>query len=293
MNRFSERIGIVQSPTELLVDHLSVELRNSLWNFIHSLYDNRNWEYWTHVAPRVARFFRKVPADELPRSNIECMRWFKEYFFELEWYQLYDLIEFLAVNHTRMIEIRVSDYNTHRHPLREDKFRDYVNAILERELSGYRFIAGVLAPISSKAEAEQIGAAAELASSKGLSGANAHLKAALELLGKRPNPDYRNSVKESISAVESVAKVISGTSTGGLDHALDALAKSAHIHGALKAGFLKLYGYSSDEDGVRHAILDEPTVGFTEAKYMLVSCSAFVYYLIAKADAAGLLQTRK
>ena len=71
------------------------------------------------------------------------------------------------------------------------------------------------------------------------------------------------------------------------------LAGKSEIHGSLMAGFLKLYGYTSDEDGIRHAILDEPNVGLVEAKYMLVSCSAFVNYLIEKAAAAGLLALKE
>ena len=60
------------------------------------------------------------------------------------------------------------------------------------------------------------------------------------------------------------------------------------IHGALKAAFVKLYGYTSDADGIRHAILDEPNVDFDEAKYMVVVCSAFVNYLASKANTAKL-----
>lgn len=44
------------------------------------------------------------------------------------------------------------------------------------------------------------------------------------------------------------------------------------------------------EDGIRHAILEEPNVGFHEAKFMLVACSAFVNFLISKAEAASLLR---
>jgi len=54
------------------------------------------------------------------------------------------------------------------------------------------------------------------------------------------------------------------------------------MHHALIKGFSSLYGYTSEADGIRHALLEEPHVGFDEAKYMLVSCSAFVNYLIAK-----------
>jgi hypothetical protein len=69
------------------------------------------------------------------------------------------------------------------------------------------------------------------------------------------------------------------------------LSKKTELHGALKSAFNKLYGYTSDEDGIRHAILEEKEVGFDEAKYMIVACSAFVNFLISKAAATGLLAT--
>ena len=46
---------------------------------------------------------------------------------------------------------------------------------------------------------------------------------------------------------------------------------------------MKLYGYASDKGGIRHAEgLFESDVTFEEAKFMLVSCSAFINYLIAE-----------
>ena len=55
------------------------------------------------------------------------------------------------------------------------------------------------------------------------------------------------------------------------------------MHPALKGGLLKLYGYTSDSGGIRHAISDgdnPPTYG--EAKFMLVACSGFVNLLATK-----------
>ena len=52
------------------------------------------------------------------------------------------------------------------------------------------------------------------------------------------------------------------------------------IHPAMKDAFLKLYGYTSDANGIRHANgLGEGDSTFAEAKYMLVSCSSFINYL--------------
>jgi hypothetical protein len=165
-----------------------------------------------------------------------------------------------------------------------------MNRILEEELSAYRFIQGALVPISNAAEIAAIDEAAGHAATVGLDGVHTHIKTALALFSLKPTPDYRNSIKESISAVESAAKSISGTDKGELKDALAALEARIQVHGALKKGFLSLYGYTSDADGIRHALLDEPSVGFDEAKFMLVSCSAFATFLISKASSAGMLK---
>jgi AbiJ N-terminal domain 4 len=292
MARFSERIGVVEQPPTLQVQSVNDALRNSLWNLIHSLYESEYKHYWPMVARHVAKFFRKVPVDELPLRDDECRNWLKNYFFSLPWHQVYDFIEFVADNHQQMTQER-KDYGygpeSSYHHLSNDQVRAAFNQILERELSAYRFVARILSPISDETEIREITEATESAARAGLKGATEHIRTALDLLGKKPDPDYRNSIKEAISAVESIAKQISGGKSKGLDAALDALAQKSELHGALKAGFKSLYGFSSDADGIRHAILDEPNVGFAEAKYMIVACSAFVNYLIQKADAAGLL----
>ena len=93
------------------------------------------------------------------------------------------------------------------------------------------------------------------------------------------NLDYRNSIKESISAVESIARAISGSDKATLGNALRTIEKKGQLHRALKEGFLKLYGYTSDKQGIRHAMLDEPNITAADARYFLVSCSSFANYL--------------
>jgi hypothetical protein len=114
----------------------------------------------------------------------------------------------------------------------------------------------------------------------GFEGIAQHIDAALSLFGKKPDPDYRNSVKESISAVEAAVNLLTGKS-GGIDDALRVLEKNGTLHPAFKLALSKLYGYTSDKDGVRHALLEPGvTVTAAEAKFMLVACSAFANFLI-------------
>jgi len=59
------------------------------------------------------------------------------------------------------------------------------------------------------------------------------------------------------------------------------------LHPALKASFSSLYGYTSDEGGIRHALMEEEKVDFNDAKFMLVVCSAFVSFVLSKTATMG------
>lgn len=114
------------------------------------------------------------------------------------------------------------------------------------------------------------------------------MSSSLSKLSDRKNPDYRNSIKESISAVESICQSLSGDSKAELGKALKLIEDNIGIHAALKKGFSAIYGYTSDEGGIKHAMLEERECFFEDAKYMLVACSAFINYLILKANRAGI-----
>lgn len=161
-----------------------------------------------------------------------------------------------------------------------DKIYKAMNSLFEEEYVGYRFIAGEIVPITDENETKEI----EQACHTPFDGARTQLQKALGFLSDREHPDYKNCIKESISAVESVCKVISGNEKAALKDALNGLISNGmNIHGSLKTAILALYGYASDEGGIRHAEREtESTVTFEEAKFMMVTCSAIVNYLVAE-----------
>ncbi|OQB98588.1 MAG: hypothetical protein BWX81_00341 [Spirochaetes bacterium ADurb.Bin110] len=283
MKRFSQRIGAAEVPTVIQLEGISDALRNSIWNYIHTLFDEGDSGWW-RIAENSAQFFFKVPVDELPHYNHRRMEWIKQRVYGMAWYEVYDFAEFV----TEWYEKSWS------YPkVRKAQIQAVFNRILETEFSGYRFIQGELAPISNPAEVSEIEGALGTTALHGLTGAHAHISTALQLLAKRPDPDYRNSIKESISAVEAIVKQLGSPDSQGLSGALNELSKKISLHGGFRAGLLSLYGYTSDKGGIRHAMLDEPKVGYDEAKYMAVACSAFVNYLAAKANQSGLLGKQK
>ena len=174
-------------------------------------------------------------------------------------------------------------------PMQVKYFSKMLNDVFEKDNVGYRIIGKQISPITNETEIQSIESA--LALGRPFSGARIHIQTALEKYSDKTDPDYRNCVKESISAVESMCQILADNPKATLGAALKVLNNSGiDIHSALAAGFEKIYGYTSDQDGIRHAILNESkTVEPEDALFMLVSCSAFCNYLQQKAVKAGII----
>ncbi len=281
--RFSQRIGKTKATKDIQLDSIDDELKNGLWNLVKIFYLDTLEKYKQYGTPEFKTFanvlwhnFFKLPIDTIPEYDSQIEGYIRRRFYEDEWYFIYDFIEFILN----------LDFN--KQILRD--FANSLNDVLEREYSGYRIIDYKVAPIANRIEFEEV----EKAINKtgyltALKGANIHLDNALDLFSDKKNPNYRNSIKEAISAVESTCRLITGEST--LGKALKKLEeKGLNVNAQLKSGFEKIYAYTNDKDsGIRHAIVEQPNEpDYIDAKYMIVSCSTFINYLIGKADKIGI-----
>lgn len=105
----------------------------------------------------------------------------------------------------------------------------------------------------------------------------------LALFGQKPQADYRNAVKEAMSGVESVVRVLTGQKKVVLGDALKKLDEIKPLHPAFKQAMDKLYGYTSDEQGIRHSLIDDlANVDEADAKFMIVTCSAFINFCVQR-----------
>jgi hypothetical protein len=175
-----------------------------------------------------------------------------------------------------------------KHPACPPRFARDIDGTLRHCRAAYRVVEGtVICPIASDTEHSIIVKAfADLAATQ-FNGARAHLRnAATHLTAGK----YNDSVRESIHAVEAVGRTLDSTADV-LSKALAKLKQKISIHPAMKKGFTSLYAYTSDEKGIRHALLDDGAakVDETDALFMLGACAAFVSYLINKARCSGVL----
>jgi hypothetical protein len=210
----------------------------------------------------------KKPIDERPTYKAPIQVFFKTELMKGLWASVYDMVDYT----TRFLE--------------RDDLDQALNQVLERDLSAYRIINHQVSPITNDMEIASIEDA--LKQTEAFPGVHIHLENALSKLSDRKNPDHRTSIKESISTVEGICKIIANDNRGTLGGALEKVAQKTDLHPALKQGFEKLYGYTSDANGIRHALLDAPDLFFEDALYFLVSCSGFVHYLIQKCQRIGI-----
>lgn len=274
--RFSQRIGLTEIREALQIEHIDELLENRIWNLLQytlfSKMKNASASGAQMICNLIWTEFLGQRLDETPKFKTsyssDFEETFKEIYFQSEWYEKYDFLEFVA-------ELDGKYFNVN--------FPKECNHVLKKELSGYRLIENKIIQVTEEEEIVAIENAIKDTSE--YSSVNTHLEAAIGLLSNRENPDYRNSIKESISAIESISSIITGKSNTTLGTALKEIEKKYRIHNALRSAFSALYGYTSDSGGIRHSLLeDDIEVTFEDAKFMLVSCSAFISYLKEKID---------
>jgi len=191
---------------------------------------------------------------------------------------VYDLIEFIC----RELDDAYARAELHKE----------LNRAFERDFAAVRMVDGLITPITDEQQSEEI----RLAMQTPLAGVQTQLRSALALMSDRQEPKYGDSIKNSISAVETLCRKITGRSKVTLGDALKQLKDSeVRFHPALARAFGEMYGYTSDDtSGIRHAMMDEGHLELEDARYMLVTCSAFINYLVVKADKAGIkLETQE
>lgn len=287
---FSQRYGYVPVSDVLIRETITDEIKNAIINCFY-VFRKQIWDYeasrledvhyedierylWTHFLNlRLDDFYSYGFGG--PKHNFATMKVFENH--KTEWYIFLDLIEeVLKFMITTIKSRKLKDTK-----LLVNNFIHNINSEFSRLNYAYRIIDNLVVEVNSNIEIQTL----ETAIQKSSDNVRDHLQKALEHYSERPNPDLRNSIKESISAVEAICRDLTGEIT--LGKALKKLEQNGvQIHSMLQSSFERLYVYSNDEQtGIRHALMGDsdkfvPTK--SEAYYMLVTCSAFVNYLRMK-----------
>ena len=212
------------------------------------------------------------PADEFDSALDHMLHIYKTLILNGAFNEIFDFIQFVM-----------------RHRARPYDFVQDMRRILRQCRAAYTVIddGPTIIPVGSEEEVKALVDAFAATKHEAFPGAGAHLRLAVEALnGGR----YADSVRESVHAVESAARVLSEDAKATLAPAVQQLETKLGMHPAFKRALVALYGYTSDEAGVRHSLLeDETRVDMHDALFMLGACASFVTFLIGKGRTAGIV----
>lgn len=273
---FSQAYGCEDLPQPLKLGELSKKARTKLWSLLYVFVTHESGTKYNQFTPigirwgKILRFlhvnFLVLPVNEFD-SNLGTF--VDTYQWKLMNDPLNDIFDLLL---TIM-----------RHSDCPPEFTRTVGKIFEECRLAYVLdveAPPTIYPAATREEGVAILGATNELSSAGLAGAVTHLQRASDCIGQG---DYSGAVRESIHAVESTARHY-GSDAGTLGPALKSLERAGALHPALKKAFSNLYGYTSDEQGIRHALIDDSqaNVGHDEAVFMFGACASFSSYLARK-----------
>lgn len=275
---FSERNGYVKPSKVFILKKVPTEVSNAICSALIRAVQEMDLDCFAQFdklkpSERLSQYIwshfwnESILGSEYDSKHCwgDVLTWFNSN--EIKWYYKIDFVEFV-IDNFQSARIR-------------EKFIDELNDQFESLNFGYRIVDGYVIDVVSKHEIESIEDAIENSPDQ----VRHHMGNALSLYSKRPEPDYANSIKESISAVEAQLRNMTGANTFG--EALNALQKSEKkIHPRLKETLDKLYAYTNQPDtGARHSLMDtesEYIPASEEALFMVITCSAAVNYLKTK-----------
>lgn len=285
MPSFSERYGYVQPSDIIIREKMPIEVSNAICNALdllenalnpqtHSItYKDIELDLWCHfLNQKRSDFYHDFGCYETVAT---------EYIDDAHnpWFKRLDMLEYVV---QYLIRHQTGYDNSFKRVY--DSFVKVINSEFKRLRYGYRIVDGKICEITSNEEIKSI----ETAANDKNTGVQEHLQKALEHYAKRPEGDCRNSIKESISAVEAICRELTGEST--LGKAISNLEKKGiPLQSQFKQGLQNLYNYTNDEaTGIRHASMKpdgEYVPSQDEAYFMLVTCSAFINYIRMKSSA--------
>ena len=268
---FSQAQGYEPLPQPLNLEELSSEARMGFWNILYRSVASTLHLYSSHTWDPLLQFvhtdFFGWPLDQWQHTMHIMTSTIRPYILEGPFNKVFDLLTFLMRTKGCPPQF-ISNIG--------DAFHHFQLAyVLDSSHPP------TICPASTPEEGEMLLKAFQQIQNAGLSSARSHLRKAVVSLDQE---DWTGAVRESIHAVESVARQIAPEAQT-LGDALKVLERKGLLqHPALKEGFSKIYGYTNDEQGIRHALLDAETANVSqdEAMFMLGVCASFSSYLSRK-----------
>ena len=260
---FSKRYGLRPTPEGLMYEDVSERARVGLYHIGRLFFDNNYLGLY-----KVLCIALRIPLDRDRASVYLGSLTIEELIMDCLWEQFYDICEVMWQS---------LKYERERGNLSEE-----INTLFKEEHLGFELRDGKVEKIGSGFIDARIKEARYLLKELEFRGADEHFEKALKALNTRPNPDVENCVKDAVSAIESVGRIISGNEKAMLPNIIKDMAKEDLIPKPLDEAIQKVYAYRGNQPGVAHGLVGISKVTIDEAEFVLAMSAAIIIYLVKK-----------
>lgn len=261
--------------------------RNGLMHILFGLVERR-YLSWAAIARELQRIGR-LPPVEYSESHVTSLKQAKAdaqaALDALSWDKAYDFCERLHSHLAR----DVGDYWNDEFQLRTPKAEvqtlvaDELQRLFAEEGLAFEFTDGLVRRRGRKHTVDLTTRAQVVLGDPRLGEARRHYDKALQFFRSPAKPDYENSVKEAVCAVEAAGKALfpqaKATTLGDLAKWFSST-KDVEVPKALVNTIIGIYGYRSGGDGVGHGGASGGAATTEVAEYVLAVCASQIIYLV-------------
>lgn len=257
-------------------------LRNSLWNLLFRVLSSTDFARiaWTTILRGACLSFFKEPIDELPLTDNDASRHgLKSRFFGLPDHRVYDLFEFFLVDDGAGLK-----------EMDRKLIRRGLNDLLEREGASVRLYRDRFCDYQDALCFDVVVQAGETVRLFDMAAAQRHMETAVAYLSRRPEPSFRDAIREAVLAATAVAAEVAAREIrkgeekaplviGSVAHAAAAAGMPAELLGGIEAILRRAHALSGlPVDGVESPAGQGP-VDSREAHFLVVFASSLIVYL--------------
>ena len=291
---FSQREGKVDPPEVSQLEELTFKFRQEVWKVIEESMPKRHddfedtWEnvynLWEHLYREYHLNVSNKFHDEIFYFADDCYSEFRQIILHGEYHEVLTLLEYVlrTLRNVETIQ-KENDHNAKRFSQKRNELSNNIKQVIDD--NSLYFVDDAesclcIMPSLSKSQKKGLKRCLETIQENNMENTNEHL---CESVNQMNNSDYPGSVRESIFAVEAVAKTIGKKPNIEFSDALKKLLNEKIIHKALCKSLGNIYGYASDLPGARHSKKEDGIpVDKEDAMFMFLTCTAAAAYLVHK-----------
>lgn len=261
--------------------------RNGLMHILFGLVE-RSYLGWAAIARELQRIGR-LPPVEYDESHVASLKQAKADaqagLDALSWDKAYDFCERLHSHLARDVGHYWNDEFQLQTPKAEVQtfVADELQRLFAEEGLAFEFTEGLVRRRGRKHTVDVTTRAQVVLGDPRLGGARRHYDKALQFFRSPSKPDYENSVKEAVCAIEAAGKALfpqaKAATLGDLAKWFSST-KDVAIPKALVNTITGIYGYRSGGDGVGHGGASGGSATAEVAEYVLAVCASQIIYLV-------------